>query len=107
MFQQSHRAVLDRRSWLKNGNPVGRPEFRPSVRRQDPPRHGVSVPGNGKRKVPYARGVPVPGSGPPKGWRGRTVHAGNMGFILPRSAQKRARELLTQSRELLKQMQAG
>jgi hypothetical protein len=52
-------------------------------------------------------GVPVPGRGPPKGWRGRTVRAGNMGFILPRSAQKRARELLTQSRELLKQMQAG
>ncbi len=35
------------------------------------------------------------------------VPVGNMGFILPRPEQKRARELLTRSRELLKQVQTG
>ena len=53
--------------------------------------------------------APVLDRAPPKGWRGRGGRAGNMGFILPRPEpeQKRVRELLTQSRELLKQMQAG
>ena len=44
----------------------------------------------------------MPSSAPPRGWRGRGVLAGNMG-----KEQKRVRELLAQSRNLLKQMQAG
>jgi hypothetical protein len=52
--------------------------------------------------------VLVPNGAPPKGWRGRGVRAGNMAFTLPRALaeQRRVRELLAQSRELSKQMQA-
>ena len=41
-------------------------------------------------------------------WSGRDVLAGNMGFtpLQALAEQKRVRELLAQSRELLKQMQA-
>jgi hypothetical protein len=43
------------------------------------------------------------------GWRGRGVLAGNHGLYSAEALaeQKRVRELLAQSRELLKQMQAG
>jgi hypothetical protein len=66
----------------------------------------VSGPGNAKRKMPHARRCEYR-TAPPKGGRG--MRAGNMGFISAetRAEQKRARELLIQSRELLKQMQIG
>jgi hypothetical protein len=52
--------------------------------------------------------VPVPDRAPPKCWRGRGMRAGNMGYSAEALAeQKRARELLAQSRELLRQLSAG
>ena len=68
----------------------------------------MSVPGNAKWKMPYARGCQY-----------RTAHRRGAGavaacpletwalFCRGLAEQKRVRELLTQSRELLKQMQAG
>jgi hypothetical protein len=48
------------------------------------------------------------GREPPKGWSVRGVLAGNMGYSAQALAeQRRVRGLLAQSRELLKQMQAG
>jgi hypothetical protein len=43
----------------------------------------------------------------PEGLARSQRRAGSTGSILPRREQKRVRELLTQSRELLKQLQAG
>ncbi len=53
--------------------------------------------------------APVPDRTLPKVWRGRGVRAGKIGSISAegRAEQKGVRELLTQSRELLKQMQVG
>ena len=53
--------------------------------------------------------APVRVRAPPKGWRGRGGRVGNNGLYSAeaRAEQKRVRELLIQSRELLKQMQVG
>ena len=78
------------------------------VRSQDPPRHRMSVPGNGKWKLPHARGCEYralrTAEGLARSRRARWKHG--LHSAKARAEQKRARELLTQSRELLKQMQA-
>jgi hypothetical protein len=53
-------------------------------------------------------GTPVPDLAPRKGWRGQGGRVGNSGLYSAEALaeQKRARELLAQSRDLLKQMQA-
>jgi len=80
------------RTWQRRRRSGRRPKFRPQVRSQDPPRHGVSVPGNGKCNMPHAR---------PKGWRGSRRARWKRGLYSAEALaeQKRVRELLSRSRE--------
>ena len=70
--------------------------------------YGVSVPGDGKWKMPHARGPstgPRTAEGLARSRRARWKHG--LYSAEARAEQKRVRELLTQSRELLKQLQVG
>jgi len=66
----------------------------------------MSVPGDGQDAVCTV--ALVADHAPPRGWLGRNVLAGNMGSIPRKPWQsKSVCDLLAQSRELLKQMQAN
>jgi hypothetical protein len=62
-----------------------------------------------RNKAKLSTAALEPDRKPPKGWNGRSVLFGNMGNITAAALaeQRRVRVLLVQSRELLKQMQAG
>ena len=68
----------------------------------------MSVPGDCKRKVPHVGRSQYGTAHRPKRWHALGGRAGNMGFILlkPWRRESGVSELLTQNRELLKQMQA-
>jgi hypothetical protein len=69
--------------------------------RTEDPFQGTPEGGSARRAAQKVAGtIPVPDLAPRKGWRG---HGGRVGTL---AEQKRARELLAQSRDLLKQMQA-
>jgi hypothetical protein len=80
------------------------------IRRWGPRHSGARSisPDYGNRTVSNAWGAST-GPRTPEGWRGRGGRVGNSGLYSAEALaeQKRARELLAQSRELLKQMQAS
>src|SRR6185369_4651469 len=102
------RAAPERPSWLKNGNPVGDPNSAPRCGAKT--RRGTACQSpamaNGRCRMHGGASTgPRTAEGLARSRRSRWKHGLYSAEALAK--QKRVRDLLIQSRELLKQMQAG
>jgi len=97
-----------RRGWLKNGNPLGNPNSAPRCGAKTRRSNACQVPAmpNGRCRMHGGASTgPRTAEGLVRSQRARWKHG--LYSAEARGEQKRARDLLTQSRELLRRLQAG